>query len=208
MIQFEHLKFSDCKIMPWKNGNGMTREIKIFPKNSSINQNDFLWRLSSAEVRDSGLFSAFPGYQRFLSVLDGKGLELSFENNKTEPLININTSNFAEFSGDEQIFCHLLGDKVVDLNFIYRRDKICASFEILKSSLNNFTIYCESSDVCILFVMAGQIDILNLSSVIQLDQFDTLILNNDQFKPSMSSADISISAHKNSKYLLVKLQKR
>lgn len=205
MIQMEHLKLSDCKKMPWKNGNGITREIKIFPKNSSLNQNDFLWRLSSAEVRESGPFSIFPGYQRFLTVLDGNGLELSFENNKTEPLINIDTSNFAEFSGDEQISCRLLGDLVVDLNFIYRRDKINASFEILKSSLNNFTISC---DVCILFVITGQIDILNLSSVIQLDQYDTLILNNDQLKSTMSKTNIRLSAHNNSKYLFVKLQKR
>ncbi len=57
----------------WRNGGGMTREIL-----RQGSEDDFLWRVSLARIDRSGPFSAFPGYQRSITLLDGGSVELEF----------------------------------------------------------------------------------------------------------------------------------
>lgn len=60
--------------MPWKNGGGTTREIARFPPD----QDEYLFRVSNAEVTSNGPFSLFPRYDRILLLLSlsPKTLEL------------------------------------------------------------------------------------------------------------------------------------
>lgn len=62
--------------MPWKNGGGFTTEIAAerAPDSSDM---DFAWRLSIAEIRNSGPFSRFPGSDRLIMQLSGETIELS-----------------------------------------------------------------------------------------------------------------------------------
>jgi environmental stress-induced protein Ves len=62
------------RVMPWKNGGGSTTEIAIFPEGSSLD--DFDWRISMATVAEAGPFSAFPGIDRTLSIIQGAGMRL------------------------------------------------------------------------------------------------------------------------------------
>ena len=61
----------------WRNGGGMTREIL-----RQGGEQDFLWRASLARIDRSGPFSAFPGYQRSIALVDGGPLELKFEDGR------------------------------------------------------------------------------------------------------------------------------
>ena len=56
--------------IPWKNGGGSTRQLAIHPPQASLD--DFAWRISCARVRGAGPFSAFPGIQRSLALLEGE----------------------------------------------------------------------------------------------------------------------------------------
>lgn len=58
----------------WRNGGGLTRELWVWPPASS--QLDWQLRITLAEVAQDGPFSAFPGVQRHLVVVDGCGLSL------------------------------------------------------------------------------------------------------------------------------------
>ena len=71
------LKPSDYRAMPWKNGGGITTELLIEPEGATL-ETGFQWRLSMADVRTDGPFSAFPDCERTLMVMKGKGLELDF----------------------------------------------------------------------------------------------------------------------------------
>lgn len=205
MIELEHIKFSDCKSMPWKNGKGTTKQIKIFPENSSIQNNNFLWRLSSAEVCESGPFSIFKDYQRLLTVLEGKGLTLSFENNKNNPFAHIDAAKFVEFDGSKHIFCQLIGEKVLDLNLIYHRKHIKAECILMNSSLNQFEF---SSEADIIFAIDDFIQINTHSTNIQLNKYDTTIIKNSPTKTSATTTDnITITPHQNARYILMRLNK-
>lgn len=58
---------------------GSTTELAIYPPGACYASRDFQWRLSSAVVTaDESVFTALPGYQRLLLVLDGQ-MQLSHE---------------------------------------------------------------------------------------------------------------------------------
>ncbi len=73
-----HLRPSDYRRMPWKDGGGTTTELAIAPAGATLAE-PFLWRVSSARVEASGPFSAFPGRTRTLALLEGAGLILDLE---------------------------------------------------------------------------------------------------------------------------------
>jgi len=136
-------------LMPWKNGQGSTAQIRIFPQNASFqsksDSEDFLWRLSSATVKENGPFSVFPGCNRLLVVLSGKGLKLN--NSELLPMRPL------EFSGEFQIHGELIGGEVVDLGLIYRRGKVRAQMDVLEklpetlkleSSVKTHFLFCIS----------------------------------------------------------------
>ena len=51
---------------PWKNGQGTTQEILVWPPSSD----SFIWRLSLADLKESGAFSLYPEYNRILVVIE------------------------------------------------------------------------------------------------------------------------------------------
>ncbi|MGB3316912.1 MAG: HutD family protein [Albidovulum sp.] len=99
----------------WKNGGGVTHEIARAEDESGL-----IWRLSMAEVASDGPFSAFPGLERILTVIDGAGLILETDGGPiaARPLDPV------RFSGDLTIHGRLIGGKVRDLNLIYDPKRI------------------------------------------------------------------------------------
>lgn len=117
------LKKEHFRQMPWKNGQGVTQEIDVFPVGSDYTKGDFHWRLSSAEVNADTTFSRFPGYDRHLIVLSGDGLRLN-----QHSLLPLQVHSF---QGEDVIQCSLLGGGVVDLGIIYRRDLYTCEMKIV-----------------------------------------------------------------------------
>ncbi|TPX35144.1 hypothetical protein SmJEL517_g02366 [Synchytrium microbalum] len=65
---------TDYKSMAWKNGLGETTEIAIRPEGRDCKRDDFLWRLSMSEVKDTCSFSVFPNYDIGLVILPEDGM--------------------------------------------------------------------------------------------------------------------------------------
>ena len=55
------LRHEDYKVMPWKNGGGITTEIWVSPEGSGLAGVPFDWRVSIADVATDGPFSKFAG---------------------------------------------------------------------------------------------------------------------------------------------------
>lgn len=104
---------ADYPRMPWRNGGGTTQEIACNPGGSTAS---FDWRLSLADVGQDGGFSAFTGYQRILTVLEGQGVALTVDGAPQAPLIP--RVPYA-FSGDSDVHCRLLDGPIRDFNLIY-----------------------------------------------------------------------------------------
>lgn len=104
------------RIIAWKNGGGMTREVVRHPAGSSLD--DFAWRISAAVVSTAGPFSAFPGVDRSLALIEGSGLVLQRDGQRAT--LTSWTPAF-EFAGEEQVEGFLTAGTVTDFNVMTRR---------------------------------------------------------------------------------------
>lgn len=103
-------------IIAWKNGGGMTREVVRHPAGSSLD--DFAWRISVAAVSMDGPFSAFPGIDRSLALINGSGLVLQ----RDGQLVTLTSRTPAfEFAGEEKVEGFLTAGTVTDFNVMSRR---------------------------------------------------------------------------------------
>lgn len=114
--------------MPWKNGGGTTLQLAISPAGAGLE--DFAWRISSAQVAVDGAFSSFPGIDRSLAVLAGKGLRLQREDGRFETLHS--GGAIAAFAGEEAIGAQLLDGPITDLNLMTRRGFWTHQVQLLK----------------------------------------------------------------------------
>jgi environmental stress-induced protein Ves len=115
----------DYTAMPWRNGLGNTTELAREDAASG-----FLWRLSRADVTADGPFSDFPGIDRFLLLLSGAGLKLTFANR--EAVLDAPYAS-AEFAGDEPVFCRLINGPCQDFNIMVNRARASAKIAIARS---------------------------------------------------------------------------
>lgn len=70
-MSWSRISAADVPPQTWRNGGGRTRELLAWP-----HAHDWAVRVSVAVVERDGPFSAFPGVQRWLAVLQGAGLHL------------------------------------------------------------------------------------------------------------------------------------
>ena len=107
--------------MPWKNGQGTTVELLKEPIGSS---EDFLWRLSKADVTTDGAFSNFSGYDRTLVLLTGNGISL--EHNNSQSAVLTESLQFAGFSGADNTVATLHNGAITDFN-VMTRTGLCSA---------------------------------------------------------------------------------
>lgn len=111
--------------MPWKNGGGSTRELACWPPGAALD--DFDWRVSIATIAASGPFSAFPGVDRTIMLLEGDGVRL--QSARFDRSLDTPHAPFA-FEGDATVDCTLLGGPSIDFNLMVRRARGAASLHV------------------------------------------------------------------------------
>jgi environmental stress-induced protein Ves len=115
-MTWQLIQLADTLPSPWKNGGGFTRELVAWP-----NTQDWLWRMSVAEVALSGPFSHFEGVQRWFAVLSGAGVKLDMGLQPHNASHNLTpTSDPLNFAGDELVHCTLIDGPTQDFNLMLR----------------------------------------------------------------------------------------
>jgi uncharacterized protein len=117
-LSWQHVHLGDVPPSPWRNGGGVTRELLAWPDSQ-----DWLWRLSVAEVARAGPFSRFVGVQRWFAVLGEGGVRLSL-GGQTHVLTRRNAPLC--FDGDVPIDCDLLDSATQDFNLMVRSPQVVA----------------------------------------------------------------------------------
>jgi environmental stress-induced protein Ves len=116
--------------VPWKNGGGITREVVASPAGAGLDRFD--WRISTAEVRTAGPFSAFAGIERTLCILEGS-LSLAIAG-RTAIVLSADSAPF-EFAGDDPAHGAPLDGPVMDLNVMARRGSFNARVQRLQAGV-------------------------------------------------------------------------
>jgi len=128
MREVLQLAAADARTVPWKNGQGSTRELALWPP-GAVEHGAYDWRISRAEVAAGGPFSSFPGYERVLTVLLGPGLVL--EHGERAPRARLRRLEPYRFDGDWPTTAELAGGPIQDLNVIARQGLVRARVQAL-----------------------------------------------------------------------------
>lgn len=114
-------KFTDADYvrMPWKNGGGITTQLAVAPNGAVLD--NFDWRISTAQVNAAGPFSAFPGIDRSLAVLQGAGLVLHIDDGT--PFMLTSANNPLPFTGEQRVHAELIDGPILDFNVMTRRGR-------------------------------------------------------------------------------------
>ncbi|MBV8665265.1 MAG: HutD family protein [Burkholderiaceae bacterium] len=141
------IAYEELIAAPWKNGGGVTRELACHPAGASFD--DFAWRVSIADVNRSGPFSAFPGIDRIITLLDGDGMLLQFEHGihgLDQVLLPY------RFRGEDRLDAQLLGKPSRDFNLMLRRDAVQGDVGVVREA---GTASNTSDGALLLFCAAG-----------------------------------------------------
>jgi hypothetical protein len=168
-MKFQHLTTAHYERMPWKNGQGSTTQLISDPAPDG----GFNWRLSIAEVGQSGPFSDFTGYDRIITLIDGNGMVLTF-NGSMERRIDQRFEPLP-FNGNWQTECRLIDGPLRDFNLMVARHWGHGSMTILRPQAGE---KCEIGEypVTLLHVFSGRADLDLGSTTISLAAGDTLRL--------------------------------
>jgi environmental stress-induced protein Ves len=120
-VSFERIAWRELAPRPWKNGAGVTRDIAVHPPAGDAND-DFDWRISVAEIARDAPFSAFPGIDRCIVLLDGAGMVLREAGGAWQRRLDASLQPF-EFSGDAVLEAQLIDGTSHDLNVMTRRGR-------------------------------------------------------------------------------------
>lgn len=130
----------------WKNGAGLTREIAAGPPGAGME--GFDWRLSVAELEQDAPFSAFPGVDRCIVVLDGAGMVLhDAAGQVAQELRPLQPWHFA---GEAVLSARLPAGPCRDFNVMTRRGRWRADLRIVQH-----TTRFEPTDAALLLVARG-----------------------------------------------------
>jgi environmental stress-induced protein Ves len=131
--------------VPWKNGGGSTRTLAVDPPGASLD--DFLWRVSLAEVASSGPFSSFSRIDRTIALWSGKGMLLE---SPGRPVHRLDRKLDAyEFPGEIPVQATPLDGPTIDFNLMVRRDTVtatlfCCERETKLPQANDLLLICHS----------------------------------------------------------------
>ena len=130
------IALADVPPSPWKNGGGITREFIAWP-----NAQDWVWRLSVAEVQRNGPFSRFDGVQRWFAVLSGAGVRLTLTDPAQRQSAHALTSHSAPFcfDGATPVDCDLLDGATQDFNLMVRQGQANAHIQRVNGELSHTT---------------------------------------------------------------------
>ena len=134
---------------PWKNGGGWTREILRHPATG-----DWDWRVSVAEVCSEGPFSIFPGCEREIVLLAGRGMHLDFDDGGSHLLEP--PHGRLRFPGERAVSARLVEGPTVDFNLIWKRDAVDAQL-LHRPIVGSMLFFGEPGVTWMLYVLAGQV---------------------------------------------------
>ena len=166
------IPYAGLEPAPWKNGGGSTTEIAIAPVGASIDTFD--WRISLATIAASGPFSAFPGVDRTLALVDGPGVLLDigdegrFVLSEEDPIV--------EFSGESPVTATLAGGATTDFNVMTRRAR--CHHRLGRRVLSGLSEFAPRGDITILFLVEGDsLCVASDSERIGLVRYDAVVFD-------------------------------
>nr|WP_314542163.1 HutD family protein [uncultured Massilia sp.] len=167
------IPFAGLAPVSWKNGGGSTTEIAVFPQEAGFDAFD--WRISLATIAADGPFSAFPGVERTLVLVDGHGMTLDIDG---EPTMLSKADPVAAFDGESRVEAKLSRGPSTDFNVMTRLDRCWHRFG--RRVLDGDSTFVARADVTVLFLAEGEgLELCSDDQRINLVRYDAVLLDQD-----------------------------
>lgn len=141
------ITFKDLVEMPWKNGQGTTRQIAIYPDNADIS--NFQWRISAATVNTLGAFSNFDHVTRSLALLTGDSITLKIEDAIVELHRDGQPVTFSGTVPTEMTECR---EPALDFGVMTHND--FANHSLIKATFNDGEIYQRTAPTTLILALS------------------------------------------------------
>jgi environmental stress-induced protein Ves len=164
------LRAGDYRRERWRNGAGWTREVHA---HAAADGSGWDWRLSIAEIDEDAPFSAFPGVDRELVLLEGNGLRLRFDDGEQVELHP--PHDRLRFAGERALRGELLDGPTRDFNLMWKRDVVDARLWH-RPLVGSMLLFAEPESTWALHVLAGQVRLQDGEATVDAAQGDTLLL--------------------------------
>lgn len=159
-VMLQLLKAADYRAMPWRNGGGITHEIAALPSGDG-----FAWRISLATIAEPGPFSTFPGCDRYLSLVEGRALQLALDG---QDLATLGPGEAVWFAGEAAVGAALPAGSCRVLNLMLDRKLARADVELVKDCTASLTLGRPS----LFFALDGSAAVRVDGDSVQAERFD------------------------------------
>jgi environmental stress-induced protein Ves len=140
------LDINKSPLVPWVNGKGLRRELLQQDLSATGKPNEYGWRVGTAYVTGDAPFSALPGIDRWITLVDGDGFRME----STDPRANHVLSKPLEphfFPGEAPVDSKLIGSRTEVFNVLVKRGMFAADVKKLESgtvakSPSTLLVYC------------------------------------------------------------------
>jgi environmental stress-induced protein Ves len=168
--QIQHLTLQDYQTKPWKNGKGKTQDILLLPKGSG--HFDFDLRFALTPIVEKGIFSSFPEADRVITLIEGEGLSLEFD----DKIENLRLFDSLYFDTSLAPVGEPIGGSVRVINVMVRRAvweiNCCKVVAELQASCGQgeMILLCALSDDCSVLIDGVEKILLRYDSLIVTDK--------------------------------------
>ena len=178
-VTIERIAPGRCQRTRWKNDMGWTTELALQPRPGA--EGDFDWRISIAEIDSDCAFSAFPGVDRSLMLIDGDGIELSGEGFATQTLRA--RGQVARFPGEQAPHCRVIGAPSRDFNTMTRRGAFRHELW-LRPLVGTMMLFAEARTHWFLYALNGRVQVAQGEELERLNTGDSALI---RFGPAEQS---------------------
>jgi environmental stress-induced protein Ves len=165
------IPYAGLSPVPWKNGGGSTIQIAVFPPDAGFD--DFDWRVSLATISEDGAFSAFPGIERTLALVDGHGMTLEIDGEAT---LLSKADPVAVFDGESRVVAKLNRGPSTDFNVMTRLDRCYHQFG--RRVLSGESRFVARAPVTVLFLAEGDsLELCSDDQRVNMVRYDAVLLD-------------------------------
>jgi environmental stress-induced protein Ves len=171
-VPIERIAPSRYQRTRWKNGMGWTTELALEPRAGV--EGEFDWRVSIAEIDSDCDFSAFPGVDRSLMLLEGDGIELSGDGVATQTLRA--RGQVARFPGEQAPHCRVIGAPSRDFNAMTRRDAYRHELW-LRPLVGTMMLFAEARTHWFVYVLSGRVQVAQGEELERFGNADSAVIH-------------------------------
>lgn len=161
--------------MSWPSGLGTTTELSVFPEGTQLQDGSAHWRISMAQVTESGPFSVLPQYERFITLVEGQGFRIEGDRGTWS---FIRKGVVERFSGAEGIQCTVHDPPSTDLNVFLRTDRVVGILFLKSTETERECVeYIQGEEETVIAIcLEGGAAVSNSGVTTELNRLDSVML--------------------------------